>query len=423
MTSEIPRRTYLKHLMVGGSAAALAGCTGGGGGGGGGGDGGGGGSSVAESWEQQEMATASAAEHPELLEATEELKSLSGQQATVSHLTWAGYDGSNVQQPFRDQFDASTELDLFSEDPKAINRLSAGEWKEFDVFTPNNAFIVDAVEKDIIRPIDEEAWRPYTFDNYLEMFQPENGYKFGHVNEDGEFDADGQLYALPQRWGWVSMCVNTDVVDEQDWQSYDIAWSDKYNVGLSDWFFWMIQIIMLKAGVDPYKEHNDDEFDQVEQATFDLFDNAKALYPNVAAQNQALKNGEIDILIMSSNFGQGTLRREGNMNFKNVIPSEEGGILWCEQDTFVKGQLSPLADNYVAYLQSPEAAYNLSWPEGASSVNVVPHKSVFDEYSEEQKEVLRVDDLNDIIESSVWFDNVPDLSDFQPIWREAKTRV
>jgi spermidine/putrescine transport system substrate-binding protein len=111
------------------------------------------------------------------------------------------------------------------------------------------------------------------------------------------------------------------------------------------------------------------------------------------------------------------------MEFKNVIPDEEGGILWCEQDTFLKGELSPLADNYIAYLQSPEAAYNLSWPEGASSVNVVPHKSVFDKYSNRQKEVLRTDDLNDIIENSVWFDNVPDLSDFQPIWREAKTRI
>lgn len=369
------------------------------------------------------MGKVTAPDPPGLYEATEELKQLSGKQATVSHLTWAGYNGENVQGPFREKFDAKTELDLFSEDPKAINRLDAGEWKTFDAFTPNNAFAVDAVEKGLLRPIDEESWRPYTFDNYLEMFKPENGYKFGHVNEDGEFDTDGQLYALPQRWGWVSMCVNTDVVAESDWQSYDIAWSDEYNVGLSDWFFWLIQIIMLKADVDPYKEHSDQEKEKIKQATFDLFDNAKALYPNVAAQNQALKNGEIDILIMSSNFGQGTLRREGLMNFKNVIPSEEGGILWAEQDTFLKGELSPLTDNYIAYLQSPEAAYNLSWPEGASSVNVVPHKSVFDKYSKEQKKVLRVDDLNDIIKNSVWFDNIPDLSDFQPIWRQAKTRI
>ena len=135
---------------------------------------------------------------------------------------------------------------------------------------------------------------------------------------------------------------------------------------------------------------------------------------------QRLQRGRTPFMI--GRIGQGTFRRVGRVEFKNVIP-DEGGIIWVEEDSFLKGELSPLADNYVAYMQTPEAAYNLSWPTGASSVNVVPHKSVFDEYSEEQKQVLRVNDLNDIIENSVWFDNVPDLSDFQPIWRQAKARM
>jgi len=340
---------------------------------------------------------------------------------TVSHLTWAGYDGENVQQPFRDRFDTDTSLDLFTSDPEAINRLSSGEWEQFDLFTPNNAFVVDAYDEDLLRPLDEEQWRPYTFDNYLDLFKPENGYKFAHVNEDGEFDPDGQLYALPQRWGWVSMTVNTDVVPESDWSSYDVAWSEDYNVGVSDWFFWIIQTIMLREGIDPFKEHSDSEIEQVKQATFDLVDNAVAIYPDIASQNQALKSGEIDVLLMGSNFGQGTLRRDGRMEFKTVIP-EESGIIWVEQDTFLKGELSPLADNYAAYLQSPEAALNLSWPQGASSVNVVPQKSVFEEYTEEQKRVLRTEDLDMILENSVFFDRVPDLDSFQPIWRQAKSR-
>jgi len=414
MRKNLKRRRYLKGVAVGASSAALAGCIGGSGGGGGGG-----GSGLQEDWEAEEMAPVPAKSHPELLEPTEtEL----GASTTVSHLTWAGYDGENVQQPFREQFDANTSLDLFTEDPQAINRLSAGEWKQFDIFTPNNAFIADAVEEDLLRPLDEESWRPYTFDNYLDLFKPENGYKYGHVNEDGEFDTDGQLYALPQRWGWVSMCVNLDTVPESDWNSYDIAWSDKYNVGLSDWFFWMVQVIMLREGIDPFKEHSDDEIEQVKQSTFDLFDNAKAIYPDVASQNQALKSGEIDILLMSSNFGQGTLRRDGRMEFKNVIP-DEGGIIWVEEDSFLKGELSPLADNYVAYMQTPEAAYNLSWPTGASSVNVVPHASAFDQYTDEQKKVLRTDDLDDILANSVFFDGVPDLESFQPMWRQAKARM
>ncbi len=411
MPEELNRRAYLKGATVGAASLALAGCTGSGGSSGGG-------SGVQQSWETEQQATVPAKPHPELLEPTEaELEA----DTTVSHLTWAGYDGENVQQPFRNQFDAETSLDLFTDDPKAINRLSSGEWEQFDLFTPNNAFVVDAYDEDLLRPLDEEAWRPYTFDNYLDLFKPENGYKFSHINEDGEFDPDGQLYALPQRWGWVSMTVNTDVVPESDWSSYDVAWAEDYNVGVSDWFFWIIQTIMLREGIDPFKQHSDDEIEQVKQSTFDLVDNAVAIYPDIASQNQALKSGEIDVLLMGSNFGQGTLRRDGRMEFKTVIP-DEGGIIWVEQDTFLKGELSPLADNYAAYLQSPEAALNLSWPQGASSVNVVPQASVFDEYTDEQKEVLRTDDLDAILEGSVFFDRVPDLSDFQPVWRQAKAR-
>lgn len=409
MSDKLNRRAYLKSAAIGAASLTLAGCTGSGGSGGG----------VQQSWESEQMATVPAKSHPELLEPTE---AESAADTTVSHLTWAGYDGENVQQPFREQFDTDTSLDLFTSDPEAINRLSSGEWEQFDLFTPNNAFVVDAYDEDLLRPLDEEAWRPYTFDNYLDLFKPENGYKFGHINEDGEFDPDGQLYALPQRWGWVSMTVNTDVVPESDWSSYDVAWSEDYNVGVSDWFFWIIQTIMLREGIDPFKQHSDDELDQVQQATFDLVDNAVAIYPDIASQNQALQSGEIDVLLMGSNFGQGTLRRDGEMQFKTVIP-DEGGIIWVEQNTFLKGELSPLADNYVAYLQSPEAALSLSWPEGASSVNVVPQQSVFEEYTDRQKEALRTEDLPDILDNSVFFDRVPDLNSFQPIWRQAKART
>lgn len=411
MSREINRRAYLKGATVGAASLALAGCTGDS-------SGDSSGSSIQQSWESGQMDVVQAKPHPELLEPTEAEQDA---DTTVSHLTWAGYDGENVQQPFRDQFNADTSLDLFTDDPKAINRLSSGEWEQFDIFTPNNAFVVDAYDEDLIRPLDEEAWRPYTFDNYLDLFKPENGYKFSHINEDGEFDPDGQLYALPQRWGWVSMTVNTDVVPESDWSSYDLAWSDEYNVGVSDWFFWIIQTIMLREGIDPFKQHSDSEVEQIKQSTFDLIDNSVAVYPDIASQNQALKSGEIDVLLMGSNFGQGTLRREGLMEFKTVIP-DEGGIIWVEQNTFLKGELSPLADNYVANLQSPETSLNLSWPQGASSVNVVPQESVFEEYTTEQKNALRTEELDDILEGSVFFDRVPDLDSFQPIWRQAKAR-
>ena len=54
---------------------------------------------------------------------------------------------------------------------------------------------------------------------------------------------------------------------------------------------------------------------------------------------------------------------------------------------------------------------------------VVPHASAFEEYTDEQKQVLRTEDLDDILANSVFFDGVPDLESFQPMWRQAKARM
>jgi spermidine/putrescine transport system substrate-binding protein len=37
--------------------------------------------------------------------------------------------------------------------------------------------------------------------------------------------------------------------------------------------------------------------------------------------------------------------------------------------------------------------------------------------------VLRVDDIPDIIERSEFYTGIPDLEKFEPIWRQAKSRI
>jgi hypothetical protein len=68
--------------------------------------------------------------------------------------------------------------------------------EEIRLFTPSNALVVDTHDEDLLRRLDEEEWRPYTLDDYLDLFKPENGYKFSHINENDKFDPGGQLHAL-----------------------------------------------------------------------------------------------------------------------------------------------------------------------------------------------------------------------------------
>ncbi|WP_332898697.1 ABC transporter substrate-binding protein [Haladaptatus sp. CMSO5] len=402
---EFSRREWLKATGALGATAAsgLAGCLGGGGGGGDG----------------DPLSMIEAEPHPQLYEPTEEEKN---NKETLAHLTWTGYDAENVQGPFRQKFNAETKIDLFTSNPKAFNRLKSGEWQQFHQATFDMAWIPRLAEADLIRPMDYESWKPYTFDQYIDLFKRENGYKYAFLNEDDySFDTDGKLYGLPQRFGWASFAVNTDTVAKSDYKSYDAAWSGDYNVGVYDLMFWGIQIIMLREGIDPFKEHTEEEVEKVKQATFDLFDNATTLLPDFASMNQALKAGEIDIGFISGNWINGTLRRDGNYEFEAVVP-DEGSVIWVETTAFVKGEQPDISDNYMAYMMNGENALKLSWP-SSGGTNVVPHKTAWENYSDEQRKVLRVDDVRDIIERSVFYEGIPDLDKFEPIWREAKTRI
>jgi spermidine/putrescine transport system substrate-binding protein len=410
MSREIPftRREFMKGATATAGLAAIAGCTGGDGGG----------SSGDAPWYEQQLAAVPAAEYDTLYEPGENDET----GETINHLTWTGYDASNVQDPFRDQFDCDTQLDLFTSNPKAFNRLESGEWEQFHQATFDMAWLPDLAEADLIRPLDYEAWKPYTFDKYIDMFTKDEGYAFAFLNEDDySFDIDGTMYGVPQRFGWASFVVNKDTVSESDYSSYDAAWMDGYDVGVYDLMFWGIQIIMLREGIDPYKEHTDEEVEQVRQATFDLFDNAKTLLPDFASMNQAMKSGEIDIGFISGSWINGTLRRGGDLKFEAHVP-EEGSVIWVETTCMVKGDQPTVSDNYLAYMQQEETATNLMWPTSGGT-NAVPHQTALDGATDEQREVLRIDEIPDIVDNSVFYTGVPDLDKFEPIWREAKSRI
>lgn len=402
----LTRRKYMTAAAAAAGAAGFAGCLGGESGEGG------------DTWRTQELATVPAEEFDTLYEPSDwETEN----EETLAHLTWTGYDAENVQGPFREQFNANTNLDLFTSNPKAFNRLKSGEWEQFDQATFDMAWIPRLAEEGLIRPMDYESWKPYTFDQMIDMFQRDE-YPYAYVNEDDwTFDSEGQLYGVPQRFGWASFVVNTDTVSKSDYQSYDAAWMEDYDVGIYDLMFWCIQIIMLREGIDPFKEHTDEEVEQVKEATFDLFDNAKTLLPDFASMNQALKSGSIDIGFISGSWINGQLRRDGNLEFVATVP-EEGSVIWAETTAFVKGDQPRVSDNYMAYMMKGENAYKLSWPtEGGT--NVVPQKTAWEQYNDEQREVLRVDDVPDIIDRSVFYQGVPDLDKFGPIWRQAKQRI
>ncbi len=178
---------------------------------------------------------------------------------------------------------------------------------------------------------------------------------------------------------------------------------------------------MLREGIEPYKTHTDEEVEQGRQATFDLFDNAEMLLPDIASLKDALRNNDIDIGFISGSWINGILRRGGNFQYEAKIP-EEGGVIWVETTAMLKGDHPSVSDNYLAYMQHGITAKNLMWPT-VGGTNVVPHQSSINRLNRRQRAVLRVDDIPDIVSKSRFYTGMPDLDKFLRIWEEAKSRL
>ncbi|MFC7056950.1 ABC transporter substrate-binding protein [Halovenus salina] len=369
-------------------------------------------------WRNEELATVTAPSFDELYQAD----TVDSNPGTVNHLTWSGYEAANVQAPFQKKFNCETGLDLFTSNPAAFDRLNGGEWQDFHHATFDMAWLPNLAEAGLIRPLDYEQWKPYTFDKYTDRFQKSEGYKYAFLDEsDYSFDVDGKMYGVPQRYGWASFAVNTNTVDSSDYSSYDAAWSDEYDVGVYDLPFWGVQIVMLREGIEPYKSHSEAEIEQIREATVDLFENAKTVVPDIASLNAALRNNEIDIGFISGSWINGSIRRGGNFQYEAHVP-EEGSVIWVETTTMLKGDHPAVSDNYLAYMQHGITAKSLMWPT-VGGTNVVPHQSAIDNLNRRQRDVLRVDDIPEIIDRSVFYTGVPDLDRLISVWEDAKAQA
>jgi len=353
--------------------------------------------------------------------------------------TWSGYNAGNVTGPFEKQWEVPVKISLFTSNPEAYNEIKGGKYKFYDLAAFDMAWVPRLAKEGLIRKLDLDAWKALAWDHYIDQFQL-GTYKFAQLNEDWQFDAEGDLYGLPQRFGVVSAYANTARVSEDVWgESYDWIWNPgrDYNIGLLDRMFWTIQLIMYWSNIDPFKPHSDDELETVREETIKLFQNAKALYSNAPQVNTALLHQEIDVCFEGDNFINGPLRQAGYLDFQTIAPkranpkyapypenpNNAGGTTWVETTMVIDNpELHPAAYDYMAYMQKPRTAYELSWPDKGPAV-LVPHKYAWDHWDRTQREVLEADTMQTFIERSRWYEGIPDLDKFNAIWEEAKQHI
>ncbi|MFN4142761.1 PotD/PotF family extracellular solute-binding protein [Aestuariivirga sp.] len=337
-------------------------------------------------------------------------------------LCWEGYNSAQVLDPFRNERGATVKAESLTNDPTMINRLRAGETNVWDLINVNNPWARKVMfPEKLIKPLDRARFEPY-FDRMMPAFKAP--YKWA-MDESG-----AELLGMAQRFGPYSYVVNTDKIsraaaEDQGWSLFaDAANAGKYGILESD--DWNVFNICLVAGFDPFKEHSEEEVAKFKETAQKVFKGAKVV-GDIATMNQALISGEIDFHMTGGTYSASPARADGNPNIRGITPKTgpmngKGGIAWIEITSTVNNpQLSPLAADFLEYVQSPEMAHTVAFAEGTfNPVTQMGNPDCFKLFTKEELDAIQWDSLEEEMSRCVEYDIVPGYDKLLDIMTAAK---
>jgi spermidine/putrescine transport system substrate-binding protein len=343
-------------------------------------------------------------------------------ESELNILCWEGYNSAQVLDPFRASKSANVKAESLTNDPTMINRLRAGETKVWDLINVNNPWARKVMHPEgLIKPLPKDEFEPF-FAKMLPQFKAP--YRWA-MSDDGK-----DLLGMAQRFGPYSFVVNTNKVsrktaEEQGWDLFnDPSIKGKYGILESD--DWNVFDMFLIAGINPFKTHDEKEMAKFTETAKRIFGGAK-LVGDIAAMNQALVSGEIDMHLTGGTYSVSPARADGHPELRAITPLKgpidgKGGTAWIEITSTVNNpNLSPLALEFLKYVQDPKVAHTVAFAEGTfNPVAQMGTKACFDLFTKEELDAIQYDSLEEEMSRCAEYDIVPDYDKALEILTAAK---
>jgi spermidine/putrescine transport system substrate-binding protein len=336
---------------------------------------------------------------------------------------WEGYNSDDVLDPFRREFKAKVRAEGLTSDPDAVNRLRAGETKVWDLINVNNPWAREMMYPEgLIKPISRERFEPM-YKNMMKEFHPP--YKWA-MDKSGK-----ELLGMTQRFGPFNFVVNTNKIsramgEDQGFNVFlDPAMKGKYGVLTYD--NWNIYHMCIAADVDPFKKHSKGEITAFTDVCKKIFNGAKILTDDLVQMNLALINGEIDAYFTGGTYTASPARFDGANQVRGITPKSgpmngKGGIVWIELTSVVNNpDPSPLAEEFLAYVQRPDISKKVAFAEGTyNPVTQMGDSKVMAAFNKEELDAIQWDTLEEEMANSTDYDINPDYAEMYDIYSAAK---
>lgn len=331
---------------------------------------------------------------------------------SLNYMCWEGYNSPAILDPFQKANDVQISVDLITDSAGGFAKLAAGAYRAFDLVSSDSPWIARMGPAGIDRFIDDTEFA----DQYAE-FYPQFRAPFAPLQYEGK------TTGLPTRWGWVGPTVNTKFDKLETWSSYapvfDPAYRDK--ICLLDWGDWPIMPLALYAGVNPYKELDKNELDEVRKVLRAAFKNTRAIVGDLAIAQKGLLDGSFRCLIGGGSYCTSSLRLAGHDYVQSIVPEPRNGlkqgIIWMEATGLLDNGNDPaLAKKFLKYIVSPDVAVKLAITE--ATCNLVPNQKAEALFTPEQKSALQMDYMWHAWDNSLFHTIAPNIDDMLAIWQE-----
>lgn len=350
--------------------------------------------------------------------------SFAAREDQLNILCWEGYNSDDVLNPFRERHPGATvRAESGTSDPEMINRLRAGGLAQWDLINVNQAWARGVLHKEnLIKPLNKERFLPY-----FEKMSPE----FANPPYPMSFSDSGELMGLPQRYGSFCFVVNTDKIsrdlaEDQGWNLFlDEGMKGRY--GVLTWDNWNVMHLCMTAGFDPFKPVSEENVAKYTEVAEKVMGNAKMMTDDLVAMNTALINGEIDCYFTGGVFSCSGARHDGQLQVRAITPKTgpvdgKGGIVWVEITSAVNNpDLSPLAEDFLEFVQEPEIAALVA--SGGGTLNPITqmgNPEVMKLFDENQLNAMQVDTLSEELARCIEFDEVPSYDELLAIYIKAR---
>jgi spermidine/putrescine transport system substrate-binding protein len=347
-------------------------------------------------------------------------RAMAQEDRTLNLLCWDAYADPRLAEMWLKDTGTKLKSEIHISDPQSLNRLRAGETKNWDFINVNDPWAKNYFwPEKLIVELPRERFDPL-YEVMLPKFKPPYARA---MSRDGQ-----HLLGVVQRLETFDIAINTDKIsietaENEGWDMFNNA---DFKFGVLAYEDWNVMDLCMIAGVHPYKDKTDADVAKFTETANRVMKQAKTVTTDFVQLNLAMLNNEIDAYFCGGTYSIASARREGNNNLWAISPPKgpadgKGGINWIELNSAINNpNFNPKTFEFLEWMVKPDQAYIVASGNGnLQPVSQMSQEAVRAKFSKEELDAMQYDTLDHRLAAATEFDIVPQYDKLYDIYTAA----